>query len=367
MKGNIIMGFWHNTSSLPGKEDCGGQPEKMVLTDIAMEYNVIVVAFMQQIDGSDDSIPDFKPYGCTDSEFRQQVEELHNQGRKVLIALGGRDARIAFHRGDELSLATRINELVDKFGFDGLNIALDEDAMVLADNQLVIPAALKMLKDYYCAVGRSFIISMTPRFAYLSNKHEFVSYINALEGYYDFIAPVYFGSDDDGLWVDSVGWISQRNEVLREDFLYFLTESLLTGTRDFIKISYDKFILALPINSDAAEEYMMNPQSVKSALVRLKASGLSIHGLMAWPVSGDVDIKSSSEPDYLAFIQCYGDLIGDSTDTAVVPAAPEWRPGLHYSDTDVVGWNGKEWVCLMSHDSDIFWTPARSSRLWIPC
>ena len=367
MKGNIIMGFWHNTSSSFCEESCGGQSEGMELNDTPMEYNVIVVDFMQRIDGSNDSIPDFKPSGYTDSEFRQQVEELHKQGRKVLIALGGRDANIALHRGDELSLATRINELVDKFGFDGLNIALDEDAMVLADNQLVIPAALRMLKDYYCAVGRSFIISMTPRFAHLSNKHEFVSYINALEGYYDFIAPVYYGADDEGLWVDSVGWVSHRNEVLREDFLYFLTESLLTGTRNFIKIPYDKFILALPINSDAAEDCMINPQSVKSALVRLKASELSIHGLMAWPVSGDADIKSSGEPDYLAFIQCCGDLIGDSADTTVVPATPEWRPGLHYSDTDVVGWNGKEWVCVMSHDSDIFWTPARSSRLWIPC
>lgn len=368
MNGNIMMGFWHNWPSSPEQGCCGGAFREVTLTDIPQEYNVIAIAFMNVIDGQEDPVPDFKPYKGTESEFRQQIEVLHNQGRQVIISLGGAESNIELHTGDELALAMRIKELVDKFDFDGLDIALDQKTMTAADNKTVIPTALRMVKDYYRALGQCFMISMTPEFPSLNYGGGYTPWINALEGYYDFIVPQYYNQGSEGVLVDDIGWIVQNSNATKENFLYYLTESLLTGTRNFIQIPHDKLIIGLPANADAAATgYVADPQDVTNALARLKAVDLSIRGLMAWSVNWDTGTSSDGKPYNWEFIQRYGDLMGGGVNLSSVPDVPEWRPGLHYTSGDVVCWNEKEWLCAMPHDSDIFWTPERSGRLWNPC
>jgi len=365
MQGNIIMGFWHNWPSSSGQGYRGGNFKEMSLTEIPSSYNIIAVAFMKVMDGSSDTIPDFKPYKGTDAEFRQQVDVLHSQGRKVLISLGGADAHIEMNKGDEFALASRIQELVSKFGFDGLDIDLEQNAITAADNQTVIPAALRMVKDYYKNQGRDFIISMAPEFPYLTNGREYVAYINALEGYYDYIAPQFYNQGGDGVWVDGVGWIAQNDDAQKEDFLYYLTESLVTGTRNFIKIPHDKFIIGLPTNNDAAATgYVIDPQDVKNVLARLEAAGLPIRGLMTWSVNWDAGSTSTGVPYNWEFIQRYGGLTDGVVNPPVVPNVPEWVPGKRYIDNDLVYRHEKVWVCVMPHDSNIFWAPEKATSLW---
>lgn len=77
---------------------------------------------------------------------------------------------------------------------------------------------------------------MAPEFPYLRTNGTYLDYINALEGYYDFIAPQYYNQGGDGIWVDELNaWITQNNDAMKEDFLYYLTESLVTGTRGYAK------------------------------------------------------------------------------------------------------------------------------------
>ncbi|MFU1924295.1 chitinase, partial [Klebsiella pneumoniae] len=79
----------------------------------------------------------------------------------------------------------------------------------------------------------------------------------ALEGVYDFIAPQYYNQGGDGLWVQEANggkgaWIAQNNDAMKEDFLYYLTESLATGSRDFVRIPAQRLAIGLPSNVDAA-------------------------------------------------------------------------------------------------------------------
>lgn len=74
----------------------------------------------------------------------------------------------------------------------------------------------------------------------------------------------------------------------KEDFLYGLTQRLVTGTDGFIKIPASKFVIGLPSNNDAAATgYVKDPNAVKNVLNRLKASGNEIKGLMTWSVNWD--------------------------------------------------------------------------------
>ena len=114
---------------------------------------------------------------------------------------------------------------------------------------------------------------MAPEFPYLRTNGTYLDYINALEGYYDFIAPQYYNQGGDGIWVDELNaWITQNNDAMKEDFLYYLTESLVTGTRGYAKIPAAKFVIGLPSNNDtAATGYVVNKQAVYNAFSRLDA------------------------------------------------------------------------------------------------
>ena len=306
----ILMGYWHNWPAGPSDGYQRGQFANMNLEDVPRDYNVVAVAFMK---GS--GIPTFKPYNLSDAEFRRQVGVLNSQGRAVLMSLGGADAHIALNPGHEQPLANEIIRLVETYGFDGLDIDLEQSAIDFASNKIVLPAALKLVKDHYAAEGKHFIISMAPEFPYLTAAGRYVDYLKALEGYYDFIAPQFYNQGGDGLWVQEANngngaWIAQNNDAMKEDFLYYLTESLVSGTRGFTRIAADKFVIGLPANVDAAATgYVVNPAAVANAFKRLHAKGVSIKGLMTWSVNWDNGFNKDHVPYNQEFSRRYGPLI----------------------------------------------------------
>ncbi|MCB2255164.1 chitinase [Pseudomonas chlororaphis] len=306
----ILMGYWHNWPAGPSDGYQRGQFANMSLEDVPRDYNVVVVAFMK---GS--GIPTFKPYNLSDAEFRRQVGVLNGQGRAVLMSLGGADAHIALNPGQEQPLAHEIIRLVETYGFDGLDIDLEQSAIDAASNKTVLPAALKLVKDHYAAQGKHFIISMAPEFPYLTAAGRYVGYLKALEGYYDFIAPQFYNQGGDGLWVQEANngkgaWIAQNNDAMKEDFLYYLSESLVSGTRGFTQIPADKFVIGLPANVDAAATgYVVNPLAVTNAFKRLYAKGVSIKGLMTWSVNWDNGFNKDHVAYNQEFSRRYGPLI----------------------------------------------------------
>ncbi|KHA69832.1 chitinase [Pseudomonas chlororaphis] len=306
----ILMGFWHNWPAGPSDGYRQGRFASLSLEQVPKEYNVVAVAFMK---GS--GIPTFKPFNVSDAEFRRQVGVLNSQGRAVLISLGGADAHIELRSGQEQPLANEIIRLVETYGFDGLDIDLEQSAIDFAANKTVLPAALKLVKDHYAGQGKHFIISMAPEFPYLTSTGKYVSYLQALEGYYDFIAPQFYNQGGDGVWVPEANngagaWIAQNNDPLKEDFLYYLTESLVTGTRGFTRIPADKFVIGLPANKDAAATgYVIDKTVVGNVLKRLAIKGLPIKGLMTWSVNWDNGSSKDGVPYNWEFSRRYGPLI----------------------------------------------------------
>ncbi len=306
----ILMGFWHNWPAGPSDGYQRGQFANIALENVPKEYNVVAVAFMK---GS--GIPTFKPFNVSDAEFRRQVGVLNSQGRAVLISLGGADAHIDLRPGQEQPLANEIIRLVETYGFDGLDIDLEQSAIDFAANKTVLPAALKLVKDHYAGQGKHFIISMAPEFPYLTTSGKYVGYLQALEGYYDFIAPQFYNQGGDGVWVPEANngngaWIAQNNDAMKEDFLYYLTESLVTGTRGFTKIPADKFVIGLPANVDAAATgYVIDKTVVGNAMKRLAVKGHPIKGLMTWSVNWDNGTSKDRVPYNWEFSRRYAPLI----------------------------------------------------------
>ena len=324
-KKSVILGFWHNwpESAYNGSGYKGGHFKNILLSEVPRAYNVIAVAFMKVEDGSSDHIPNFEPYIGTIDEFRRQIALIHSQGRAVILSLGGADAHIELSRSDEDALTARIISLTDRYGFDGIDIDLEQSAISAKDNQAVIPAALRRVKEHYRKQGKNFIISMAPEFPYLRTGQSYSPYITELEGYYDFIAPQYYNQGGDGLWVDGLGNLSQNSDSAKEDFLYYLTESIVTGNRGFTRIPSEKFLIGLPANNDAAANgYVVDASSVKRAFQRLENAGHKIKGLMTWSVNWDCGTSKEGNDYNWEFIRRYAWVTDNEMPEQAAPSTP---------------------------------------------
>jgi chitinase len=314
----VVVGYWHNWCNGAGYK--GGVAPCVKLDQINPQYNVVDVSFMKVYGG--DTIPTFKldpATGMSESQFIEQIAELNRQGRAVLLALGGADAHIELRTGQEQAFADEIIRLVEIYGFDGLDIDLEQTAVTAANNQTVIPAALRLVKDHYRAQGKNFLITMAPEFPYLTANGLYTPYLRALEGYYDWINPQFYNQGGDGIWIDNIGWIAQNNDALKEEFIYYMADSLINGTRGYYKIPHDKLVFGIPTNIDAAATgYVKNPQDLFDAFNKLKNQGQPLRGVMTWSINWDMGRNAAGQSYNESFIKSYGPFIHEQEITPPV-------------------------------------------------
>ncbi|WP_339021586.1 glycosyl hydrolase family 18 protein [Spiroplasma endosymbiont of Atherix ibis] len=192
--------------------------------------------------------------------FANEIEQLHKQGKKVVISLGGADAHINLYENQKDEFVTEILRLVDRFGFDGVDIDLEQTAIDAADNQKVIPEALIEVKKILAEKNIDFIISMAPEFPYLKvNKTgaSYIKYLEKLEGYYDYINPQFYNQAGDGINIQeedrkdlglNIYWLPQNNNKLKSEFLYLIAKYIVEGKDNFYQINADKLLWGLPSN-----------------------------------------------------------------------------------------------------------------------
>ncbi|MFM2655183.1 immunoglobulin-like domain-containing protein [Vibrio owensii] len=313
--GGVVVGYWHNWCDGAGYK--GGNAPCVTLDEVDPMYNVVNVSFMKVFNTSEGRIPTFKldpNIGLSEQQFIDQIEALNQQGRAVLIALGGADAHVELRTGDEQAFAQEIIRLTDKFGFDGLDIDLEQSAVTAENNQTVIPAALRLVKEHYQQQGKNFLITMAPEFPYLTEGGKYVPYITGLEGYYDWINPQFYNQGGDGIWVEGVGWIAQNNDALKQEFIYYISDSLSNGTRGFHKIPHDKLVFGIPSNIDAAATgFVQDPQDLYDAFDQLKAQGQALRGVMTWSVNWDMGTNKNGQAYGEKFVKDYGPFIHGQT------------------------------------------------------
>ena len=323
----VVVGYWHNWCDGAGYK--GGNAPCVKLDQVDPMYNVVNVSFMKVYDTAAGRIPTFHldpAIGLSEQQFIDQIAELNNQGRSVLIALGGADAHVELKTGDEQPFADEIIRLTDYYGFDGLDIDLEQAAVTAADNQTVIPAALRIVKDHYKAQGKNFLITMAPEFPYLTTGGKYVPYIENLEGYYDWINPQFYNQGGDGIWIDGVGWIAQNNDALKEEFIYYISDSLVNGTRSFHQIPHSRLVFGIPSSNDAAATgFVKDPQALYNAFKRLEAQGQGLRGVMTWSVNWDMGTDASGNAYNEQFIKDYGPFIHSNSPT---PPPVDGKPVL---------------------------------------
>jgi chitinase len=309
----LIVGYWHNWGNGLGYRS--GNCPAVDLKDINSKYNAIMVSFMKVYPGQTSHIPTFNldpAVGMTEAEFIDQIKQLNLQGRLVLISLGGADAHIALQNTDVNKLAEEIIKLTDRFGFNGLDIDLEQSAIVAADNQQVIPQALKIVKNHYKQQNKNFVIAMAPEFPYLRKGGSYTPYLESLEGLYDWISPQFYNQGGDGIYVEGVGYVAQNNNALKKDFVYHISKAIIEGD-EYYNIPHNKLVFGLPANIDAANNgYIQNPNDLIIPFKKLEQEGTPLRGIMTWSVNWDVGTNVSGKSYNSSFINAYGDYFIDA-------------------------------------------------------
>lgn len=340
----VAVGYYHNWEAGAQTGYQQGTPANIDLADVNPFYNVITVSFMKG-----EGIPTFKPYNMSDQEFREKVATLNAEGRAVIISLGGADSHIELHRGQEQAFADEIIRLVEVYGFDGLDIDLEQTAIDSGDNQTVIPTALKMVREHYKKENKHFIISMAPEFPYLRSNGAYVSYLESLKDEYDFIAPQLYNQGGDGINFGD-DWIPQNNDEKKYEFLYGISKAFNDGNNGFTHIPANKLVLGIPANEDAAATgYVKDPAKVYQVFEQMEKENTPLKGIMTWSINWDKGFNRNGVAYNESFAKAYQNLFTEQVPDTEKPSKPQDLKGTTTQSSVSLSWTASTDNVRVSH------------------
>ena len=163
-KGQVLVGYWHNF-------DNGSS--NIRLRDIPEEWDVVQVAFGET--RNDRAVVEFEPYNATDEEFRSDIAYLNSRGVRVLLSLGGQNGVLHIDSPEDVDkFFNSVTGLIDKYGFDGFDIDVENGITVsAADKDLKNPSTPR-IKYMVEGINRicdnyddNFWLTMAPEIAYV--------------------------------------------------------------------------------------------------------------------------------------------------------------------------------------------------------
>ncbi|HEX3589676.1 MAG TPA: glycosyl hydrolase family 18 protein [Pseudonocardiaceae bacterium] len=120
---HILTGYW---------QDFVNGATVMRLSAVPTTYDLVAVAFANAtttpgaVTYSVDSGLSSALGGYTDADFTADIATLHSRGQKVIISVGGQNGTISVADSTSATnFANSINGLISKFGFDGVDIDLE--------------------------------------------------------------------------------------------------------------------------------------------------------------------------------------------------------------------------------------------------
>ena len=322
----ILVGYWHNF-------DNGSTTPK--LSEVSRDWDVICIAFAEPKGGSssDMQFSPYEIYGGNTQAFIDDVATVRSRGQKVLISIGGANAKVELtNESEKNEFISSMTNIINTYGFDGLDIDLEGNSLALSsgDTDFRNPTTPKIknliaaTKSIRANVGADrFILSMAPETAYVQGAYgnysgifgAYLPVVHALREEMNYIHVQHYNT---GSMNGSDGKIYQPATA---DFHVAMAEMLITGFpvaqtgHTFPGLRADQVAIGLPASTKAAGsgytseavvqqalDYLMKGISYPNRKYTTSATYPNFRGLMTWSINWDLDRNSGFSSSHRAYL-----------------------------------------------------------------
>lgn len=331
-----LVGYWHNwnTPSAP----------YIMLDSVDSRYNVIDVAFAVPQLGTDYQM-EFIPEQVTPAVFATQVQNLQNQGRKVIISMGGANAPVSLDNTMERdSFVSSMTNIIDFYGFDGLDIDFEGSSIAVSGGTIANPidakiinlidAVKQIMSNYYASHGKRMILTMAPETAFVQGGMSafgsiWGAYLPVIDALRDSLEILHVQLYNSGSMFGIDGNIYTQGTA---DFIVAMTEAVIQGFNTsggmFAGLAAHKVAVGLPACTSAAGGGYTDTATVKSALDYLLGKGPkpgtytlvqsggypTLRGMMTWSINWDA-VNNCSTSSY-QYAENFQKIFGTNTSLA---------------------------------------------------
>ena len=301
-----MVGYWENWTG----------SRYVDLIDIDDRYNVIQLSFANAKTGTDYDMEFNPPWTYTEEKFKSEIQSLQEQGKKVLISIGGQNGEHQLDSDLEKDVfISSINALIDKWGLDGLDIDLEGSSLDFndvtitnpVDNiQRLIDAIKEIMNNHYQTHGKKMLLTMAPETYYVhgafkSSSDKKGAYLPILEALKDSIdmlnvqlynSGAMYGLDHRTYEQGTADWIVAMTEMVIQGFVAhgdIGTYSGLPASKVGVALpgchSYD----AVPHQDIIAGiKYLMGEGPQPGDYTLIEENGYpELRGMMTWSINSD--------------------------------------------------------------------------------
>ncbi|MBC3910514.1 chitinase [Undibacterium sp. NL8W] len=289
-----MVGYWHNFTNPSGNT--------YPISQVSNDWDVIVVSFGDNAGGGNVSFT-LDPGAGSEAQFIADIKAKQALGKKVVLSLGGQNGSVSVGSDAEATnFANSLYDIMSTYGFDGIDVDLENGVAQGAPIQTYLPIGVKKLK---AKVGANFYLSMAPEWVYVEGG--FTSYgsiwgayipiINALRDELTILHPQYYNNGDiytpyqsAPLRAGSADQLVATAKMLIEGFTY--------GSNTFAGLRPDQVGFGVPSGRSSANSGFTTAADVSNALnclTRLLNCGTIVpkqaypnfRGVMTWSINWD--------------------------------------------------------------------------------
>ncbi|HMT28189.1 MAG TPA: glycosyl hydrolase family 18 protein [Bacteroidia bacterium] len=313
-----LIGYWHNWNDAAAPY--------IPLDQVDSRYNIIDVSFAVPAAGTDYQM-EFIPDQVSPATLISQIQTLQNQGKKVIISIGGATAPISLDNITERNaFVLSMGVILDNYGFDGIDIDFEGSSVSVTGGTISAPADAKIIhlidaiklimQNYFASHSKKLILTMAPETAFVHGGMSayggiWGAYLPVIDALRDSLDILHVQLYNSGSMYGINGNVYTQGTA---DFIVAMTEAVIqgfnTGGGAFAGLPASKIAVGLPACPSAAGGGFTDTSTVKSAIDYLRGNGPQpgsytllqsypdLRGMMTWSVNWDAVNTCSGTYEY---------------------------------------------------------------------
>ena len=335
-----LIGYWQNWNDV--------NSPYIPIDQIDSRYTIVDVAFAVPQSGTD-YLMEFIPDQGSVSTFISKIQLLQNQGKKVIISIGGATAPISLNTITERdSFISSMNQIINTYHFDGIDIDFEGSSIAVSGGTIALPtdpiiinliyAIKQIMSDYYSVHSKRLLLTMAPETAFVQGGMSaygsiWGAYLPVIDALRDSLEILHVQLYNSGSMYGIDGNVYTQGTA---DFIVAMTEGVIHGFNTaggmFAGLPASKVAIGLPACSNAAGGGFADTTTVQLAVNYLRGTGVkpgnytlsqaggypTLRGLMTWSINWDAINTCATT---YQFAQNYSSIFGLSTSLIDLPEA----------------------------------------------